>query len=65
MLCLERKIGEEIVIGNITIRVLGQHWSAGKRAVRIGIKAPKNVPIVRPDAREKMPPRPAALERRP
>lgn len=44
MLVLNRKIGEEIKIGNdIVIRVI----STSEGGVKIGIDAPQNVPILR------------------
>lgn len=44
MLVLSRKVGEEIVIGdNIKIAVVAIHGDK----VRIGIKAPKDVPVHR------------------
>ena len=46
MLVLTRKVGESIVIGDgITVRVL----EVGGR-VRLGIEAPRDVSITRPDA---------------
>jgi carbon storage regulator len=46
MLVLKRRDGESILIGkDITIRVVESH----KGSVKIGIIAPKNVPIVRPE----------------
>ncbi|MFH5804491.1 carbon storage regulator [Alienimonas sp. DA493] len=54
MLVLTRKVGESIVIGDgITVRVL----EVGGR-VRLGIDAPRDVSITRPDASTK----PAAAE---
>lgn len=47
MLCLSRKNGQKIQIGEATITIL--QTTAGK--VRIGIEAPPHVPIVRDDAR--------------
>ena len=48
MLILTRKVGEAIVIGSdIVVTVLG---TAGGQ-VRIGIDAPKEVKILRPEAR--------------
>jgi len=50
MLVLSRKVGERIKIGDgveiVVVRI-------GTRAVRIGINAPPEVPILRPDAIEK------------
>ena len=44
MLVLSRKINEEIVIGNgIRVKVLGVHGNQ----VRLGIVAPKEVPVYR------------------
>lgn len=49
MLVLTRKVGESIVIGDgITVRVL----EVGGR-VRLGIEAPRDVSITRPDAATK------------
>lgn len=49
MLVLTRKVGESIVIGDgITVRVL----EVGGR-VRLGIEAPRDVSITRPDAAAK------------
>ncbi len=57
MLCLSRKTGEGIVIGeNIVVRVLKN----GKGAVRFGIDAPREIPIRREELLEQMPP--AAVE---
>ena len=48
MLVLTRKLNEEIVIGdNVRIVVLGVR---GDR-VKIGVIAPKEVPVTRPDSR--------------
>ena len=56
MLVLTRKVGESIVIGDgITVRVL----EVGGR-VRLGIEAPRDVSITRPDAAEKVAPPAAA-----
>ncbi len=44
MLCLRRKIGEEIVIGeNIIVKVLDVRTSW----VSLGIQAPRDVPVIR------------------
>lgn len=48
MLCLSRKIGQDITIGNVTIRVTA---ILGDK-VRIAIDAPKDVQISRPDAKK-------------
>lgn len=55
MLLLSRTQGEEILIGNYleSIRVVVVEIR-GKQ-VRLGIEAPKNVKIIRPDARRKTP----------
>jgi len=50
MLVLTRKEGQEILIGSdIKVTVT----SIKGRQVRIGIEAPKDIPIHRPEAREK------------
>jgi len=50
MLILSRKLNEEILIGgNIRVKVVRLEGNV----VKIGIEAPKDVNIVRPDAREK------------
>lgn len=47
MLVLSRKLNQTIQIGpNIVIRVV----ALGLNAVRIGIEAPRDVPVVRDDA---------------
>ena len=52
MLVLSRKQGQEINIGHdITITVV----SVNGGQVRIGIDAPKSVPVLRPDAINKQP----------
>lgn len=51
MLILTRFPGESILIGdNIRIKVLGYNDTTG---IRIGIDAPKDIPIVRAELREK------------
>ena len=51
MLTLTRKDGETIVIGNdITVTVLGIH--AGQ--VRLGINAPRDVPVHREEVAERI-----------
>ena len=48
MLVLSRKLGEQIVVGdNITITVV----RLGSNNVRLGVEAPPEVPIVRPEAK--------------
>lgn len=50
MLILTRRIGESINIGdNVTVRVLGYN-EGHKDQIRIGIEAPTDVKIIRPDA---------------
>ncbi|MFT0867919.1 carbon storage regulator [Pseudomonas sp. CAM1A] len=50
MLCLSRKEGQSIVIGDgITVRVLEVNGSI----VRIGIEAPKGVPVDRSEVRQR------------
>lgn len=45
MLILTRRIGESLVIGyNVTVTVLGTN---GQGQVRIGIQAPRDVPVHR------------------
>jgi carbon storage regulator len=52
MLCLSRKRGEKIHIGpDITITVIGVYGGI----VRLGIEAPREVPIVRDNAIQKGP----------
>ena len=51
MLVLARRSGEGLTIGNIRIVVLGVH----NKKVRLGIKAPKEVPVVRDEAKNKEP----------
>lgn len=49
MLVLERQLGETISIGgDITVTVI----RIGKRAVKLGIQAPREVPIHRDDIRK-------------
>lgn len=49
MLALTRKPGQSIVIdGRITIKVV---WARDGQ-VRLGVKAPRNVPVVRDDAKD-------------
>lgn len=56
MLVLTRKVGESIVIGdNIVIKVV----QLTRNKVRIGIEAPKNVPIRRAEL-DKCPTKPVA-----
>lgn len=43
MLCLTRKVGEKVYIGDVTITVL----DAGGGRARLGIDAPRDVPILR------------------
>lgn len=47
MLCISRREGQEIKIGNATVKVL--ETTAGK--VRLGITAPPEIPIVRDDCK--------------
>lgn len=50
MLCLTRKAGQSIVIGDgITVRVLQVNGAI----VRIGVEAPKGVPIDREEVRQR------------
>lgn len=52
MLLLTRRVDEEIVVGgNIRIRVV----SISKGQVRLGFEAPKEIPILRPDAVHRSP----------
>ena len=54
MLVMSRKQGDEILIGeNIKITIV--EVRKYKSDVRIGIDAPVDVPIVRPDAKDKEP----------
>lgn len=46
MLVLSRKEGQKLLIGNVTVTVLEVH---GGRA-KLGIDAPKEVAVVRPEA---------------
>ena len=49
MLCLTRKVGESIVIGDdIVIEVVGLRGDK----IRLGIKAPKEIPVHRLEIRE-------------
>ncbi len=49
MLILTRKIGESIVIGDdIVIKVV----ETGKNSIRIGIDAPKEIPVLRQEVFE-------------
>jgi carbon storage regulator len=51
MLVLSRKIGEVITIGNsISVRVL----SFDRGVVRLGIEAPKNIPVHRKEINDKI-----------
>jgi carbon storage regulator len=44
MLCLSRKVGERIVIdGNVVVRVL----EIQRGRVRLGVEAPRQMPVVR------------------
>ena len=55
MLNLTRKVGQSIVIGgNIVVKVLDIQG----RQVQLGVEAPKDVTIERPDAAEKKEPKP-------
>jgi carbon storage regulator len=50
MLCLTRKAGQSIVIGDgITVRVLQVNGAI----VRIGVEAPKGMPIDREEVRQR------------
>jgi len=52
MLVLSRKIGETIVIGdNVTVTVLG---TSRRGEVRIGIAAPKEIPVHREEVYERI-----------
>jgi carbon storage regulator len=52
MLVLSRKVDERIVIDEvITVVVLEIHGDK----VRLGVEAPKEVPVVRPDAKHQQP----------
>lgn len=52
MLVLSRKKGEKLFIGeNICITVV----EVGSGKVRLGIEAPKDVPVTRPDAKKSAP----------
>ena len=55
MLVLSRKVGEEIIITvrDTTIRLMVVDMRAGK--VRIGIEAPRHVPIVREELANRQP----------
>ncbi len=51
MLVLSRKVGEKILIGdNIAVTVV----RAAQGIVRIGVEAPKEMPIVREEIQEKL-----------
>lgn len=52
MLVLSRKVGEQVLIPqlNITVTVL----SAGPGRVQLGIKAPKEIDITRPEYRKQI-----------
>ncbi len=50
MLVISRKIGETIMIGTATVRVLGV--SGGR--VRLGVEAPKDVPVHRGEVAERI-----------
>jgi len=51
MLLLTRAIGESIVIGdNVTVKVLGIR----DRNVRLGIQAPKDIPVHREEIYQRM-----------
>ena len=53
MLCLSRKTGQSIVIGpdrDIEVRVLSVHGNV----VRLGIEAPKYVPVFRGEVLERL-----------
>jgi len=50
MLVITRHAGEEIWIGDdIRIKILGR--TNGSGSVRVGVVAPEEVPILRPDAK--------------
>lgn len=53
MLVLSRKIQEQIFIPALNIRVTV--LSVGKNRVHLGIEAPKDVQVKRPDARQSQP----------
>lgn len=48
MLVVSRKLGQTIKIGDITVTIV----KVGE-SVKLGIDAPKDVPVVRDDAKEK------------
>jgi len=49
MLVLSRKIGEEIVIGEVRVRVL----RLNRRGVSIGVEAPRDVRVNRAEVHER------------
>lgn len=53
MLVLKRKIGESLLIGEARVKLLG--WRDG--GLRIGIEAPKEMQVLRPEAKNAAPPR--------
>ena len=53
MLVLTRKIGEEIWIGSaINVKVL----TVSRHRVRLGVSGPRDVPVVRAELRQDVPP---------
>jgi carbon storage regulator len=57
MLVLSRKIGEQVVIDdNIRVTVL----AINGQTIRLGFEAPRNVPILRAELAEAVPPAPVS-----
>lgn len=55
MLILSRKIGEMIVIGgNIKVKVVQVETHRGDTVIKLGIDAPKDVPVHREEVQEKI-----------
>jgi carbon storage regulator CsrA len=58
MLVLTRKCGQELTVGEAVVKVLAVHVDGRWRmaTVRLGVTAPKHVPICREEAKNHEPP---------